>query len=293
MAMHGGIEFEVNATGHGIGAEISGIDLSEPLGEEAFDRIHAAWLEHLVLIFRDQRLSDADLKAFSRRFGELDQVPGWEPFAPAGHPEILVVSNVTEDGTPIGVLGDGEAAWHTDMAYIELPPAASLLYALEIPDSGGETSFMNMYAALDSLPDELREAVRGKQLNHDASHDSGGNLRPNHRPFADVTSAPGVRHPLVRTHPQTGRPALFLGRRLHAWVVGERLSDSESLLDRLWEHCEQGDFVYRHRWRPGDLLMWDNRVTMHRRDPFDGGQRRVMHRTQLRGREPVVAAAEV
>ncbi len=283
--------FEVLPSGNGIGAEVRGLDLRRTLEDRVTAALRHAWLEHLVLVFRDQSLSDPELAAFSKRFGDLDKVPGWEPFAPEGHPEILVVSNVTEDGTAIGVLGDGEAAWHTDMAYIDLPPTASLLYALEIPKEGGDTSFMNMYAALDTLPTELRGAAQGKCLNHDSSHDSGGNLRPNHEPFKDITDAPGARHPLIRVHPETGREALFLGRRLNAWVVDETLAESDNLLDRLWSHCMRGDFVYRHQWRPGDLLMWDNRVTMHRREPFDGRARRVMHRTQLKGRDPVVAAA--
>ena len=288
--MDTGQALKVSPIGPGIGAEIQGLDVSQPLDDKTVAELRAAWLQHLVLVFRDQQLSDPGLKAFSRRFGDLDTVPGWEPFSPQNHPEVLVVSNVREDGTAIGVLGDGEAAWHTDMAYIEFPPTASLLFSLEIPATGGETSFMNMYAALETLPDDLRVAVRNRILNHDASHDSGGNLRPNHKPFTDITQAPGVRHPVVRKHPETGRAALFLGRRLHAWIVGEKLPASEALLDRLWQHCESGEFVYRHQWRPGDLLMWDNRVTMHRREPFDAGERRIMHRTQLRGSEPVVAA---
>lgn len=274
-----------------IGAEIRGVDLSTPPDDATAGAIRAAWLDHQVVLFRGQDLSDDDLVAFSRRFGDLDTVPGWEPFSPEGHPEVLIVSNVQEDGTTIGVLGDGEAAWHTDMSYIDLPPPASVLYSLEVPETGGDTSFMSMYAALDTLPDDLRAEIAGLVLNHDSSHDSAGNLRSNHSGFADVSTAPGARHPIVRTHSETGRPALFLGRRLHAWVVGAPVAQSEALLDRIWTHCEGGDFVYRHRWRAGDLLMWDNRCTMHRRDPFDARARRVMHRTQFKGTEPVEAAA--
>jgi taurine dioxygenase len=273
-----------------IGAEIRGIDLSQDLSE--FDRglIQSAWMRHLVLVYRGQRLSDDALVRFSACFGELDTVPGWEPFSPEGFPHVLTISNVVEGNRAIGVLGDGEAAWHTDMSYLDLPPTASLLYSHEVPDSGGDTLFMNMYAALDTLPADLRRAIDGKILNHDASHDSSGTLRGNHRPFGDVSEAPGARHPMIRVHPVTERPALFLGRRLHAWIVGESVADSDALLDRLWRHCSAGDFHYRHRWAPGDLLMWDNRCTMHRREPFDPAARRVMHRTQVKGSEPVVAA---
>lgn len=274
-----------------LGAEISGLDLTQPQSDDIISRVRNAWYEHLVLVFRGQSLTDDDLVTFSRHFGDLDMVPGWEPFSPEGHPEVLVVSNVREDGTAIGVLGDGEASWHTDMAYIAQPPPASLLYSLEIPETGGDTSFMNMYAALETLPSELRRAIDGKFLNHDSSHDSGGNLRPNHQMFESLASAPGVRHPIIRSHPETGKPALFLGRRLHAWVVGMDVAESEALLDRLWEHCLSEDLTYSHRWQRGDLLMWDNRVTMHRREPFDATARRVMHRTQIKGDRGVDAAA--
>lgn len=285
------MSLDVHKLGNTLGAEIRGLDISGPLDQETVDAIRDVWLDNLVLVFRGQDLSDAQLTAFSRRFGDLDMVPGWEPFSPEGQPEVLIISNVQENGTTIGVLGDGEAAWHTDLAYIDEPPTASLLYSLEIPDSGGDTSFMNMYAALETLPGDLRRAIDGKLLNHDSSHDSSGNLRPNHSMFDDVTRAPGARHPLIRIHPETGRPALFLGRRLHGWVVGDDLEQSNALLDALWAHCTNGDFVYRHKWQKGDLLMWDNRVTMHRREPFDASARRIMHRTQLKGMGPVEAAA--
>jgi taurine dioxygenase len=267
-----------------------GLDLSAAQPAAVLEEIYAVWLDNLVLVFRNQSLSDDDLVNFSRHFGDLDMVPGWEPFSPVGHPEVLVVSNVRKDGTAIGVLGDGEASWHTDMAYILQPPPASLLYSLEVPNIGGDTSFMNMYAALDTLPDDLRQAINGKTLNHDSSHDSGGNLRPNHAMLGSLAHAPGARHPIIRTHPETGKPALFLGRRLHAWIVGEDITKNDALLDRLWEHCTTDDLTYRHRWQKGDLLMWDNRVTMHRRENFNSSARRVMHRTQLRGNQGIEAA---
>lgn len=274
-----------------LGAEIRGVDLSAPLDDATVAVIRQAWLDHQVLVFRSQQLTDAQLTEFSRHFGDLDTVPGWEPFSPAGYPEVLIISNIREDGTTIGVLGDGEASWHTDMSYIDQPPPGSLLFSLEVPDSGGDTCFMSMYAALDALPPDLRASIEGKFLNHDSSHDSAGNLRSNHVPFKDVSVAPGAQHPIVRAHPETGRPALFLGRRLHAWVVGEDVETSELLLNRIWEHCSREEFTYRHRWQAGDLLMWDNRCTMHRRDAFDAHARRVMHRTQLKGMENVEAAA--
>ena len=272
-----------------LGAEIHDIDLSEALSDKTVVALRAAWLDHLVLVFRGQQLSDAALVAFSRRFGELDTVPGWEPFSPDGFPEVLTISNVTRGDTVIGVLGDGEAAWHTDMSYMDRPPPASLLHSLEIPTEGGDTCFMSMYAALEAMPADLRQEIAGKTLNHDASYDSSGTLRSTHELVGDVSQAPGARHPIIRAHPETGRPALYLGRRLNAYIVGEGVADSEAVLDRLWDHCDQEAFVYRHRWQAGDLVMWDNRCAMHRRDPFDPAARRIMHRTQIKGDTPVLA----
>ena len=216
-----------------LGAEVREIDLSAALADDAVAALRAAWLEHLVLVFRGQQLSDAALVAFSRRFGDLDSVPGWEPFSPAGFPEILTISNVSQGDTAIGVLGDGEAAWHTDMSYLDQPPPASLLHSLEIPAEGGDTWFMNMYAALDGMPATLRQEITGKTLNHDSSYDSSGELRSTHDEVRDVSRAPGARHPIIRVHPETGRAALYLGRRLNGYVVGETVADSEALLDRL------------------------------------------------------------
>jgi taurine dioxygenase len=252
--------------------------------------VRKAWLDHLVLVFRSRPLTDDQLIAFSRQFGELDRVPAWHQYHVPGYPHVLVVSNVTENDKPIGVLGDGEAAWHTDMSYIDRPPTASLLHALEIPAMGGDTYWMNMYAAYEALPSALKRRVAGLTLNHDSSTDSSGVLRPGCRPVRDVSEAPGAKHPLVRRHPETGRPALYLGRRLNAYVMGWNLADSEALLDELWAHCSSDEFAYRHRWKAGDLIMWDNRCTMHRRNPFDKDARRIMHRTEIIGDVPIGAA---
>ncbi len=265
-----------------LGAEVGGVDLSQPLDDATVASIRAAWLEHVVLVFRDQVLSDGDLVAFSNRIGQLDRVPGWEDFHSDGHPDVLVISNVTEHGTAIGVLGDGEAAWHTDMSYRPDPPIASVLLGVEVPPTGGDTSFMSMYAALDALPPGLRAELVGVELNHDDSRASTGELRPGHAEVTDVSRAGGARHPIVRPHPETGRPALYLGRRLNAYVVGMSVADSENLLDRVWATLDTPGLTYRHRWRAGDVVMWDNRCAMHRRDAFDPSERRIMHRTQIR-----------
>ncbi|MEQ9326420.1 MAG: TauD/TfdA family dioxygenase [Rhodospirillales bacterium] len=278
-----------------IGVEVTGVDFADP-SEADFAALYAAWLDGQVLLARGQTLSDADLVAFSRRFGELDIAPPNENGQrhAGGFPEVFVVSNVIEKGEAIGSLGAGESVWHTDMNYLPAPPMASMLYCLETPAAGGKTGFMNMYAAFDALPDGLRRRVEGLQIKHDSTTNSAGYRRLGAAEVSDVTTSPGQLHPIVRQHPETGRPALYLGRRLHAWIAGLPLAESEALLDELWAHAAKDEFTWHHSWRPGDILIWDNRCTMHRRDPFDPDSRRIMHRTQIRARagEPFSAPVE-
>jgi taurine dioxygenase len=277
-------------TGGPLGAELRGVDLRR-IDDATFAAIHQAWLDNLVLLVRGQTLTDTDLVTFSRRFGALDQAPIQENgrrFV-EGFPEIYVVSNVIENGVAIGSLGAGEAVWHTDMSYLPDPPKASMLYALEVPPSGGDTSFSNMYAALDQLPPELRARVQGLRLKHDGTYNSGGYVRQGVTPTDDPRASPGIPHPVVCTHPETGRRMLYLGRRRNAYLMGLDLAESERLLDALWAHAERPELCWTHHWRVGDLVLWDNRCTMHRRDPFDANARRVMHRTQIKGETPSAA----
>jgi len=272
------------STGRALGAEIHGIDL-RAIDDGDFAAIHRAWLDHLVLLFRGQQLTDDDLIAFSRRFGALDWAPVQETgrrFV-EGHPEIYVVSNVIENGVPIGSLGAGEAVWHTDMSYLEAPPKASMLYALEVPPAGGNTYFCNMYRVYELLPEELRRRIAGLTLKHDGTYNSGGYVRQGVTPVDDPVASAGVYHPLVVTHPESGRRALYLGRRRNAYIGGLALAESEALLDELWSYTTREDVSWFNRWRTGDVVLWDNRCTMHRRDPFDPESRRVLHRTQIKG----------
>jgi taurine dioxygenase len=269
-----------------VGAEISGVDLAR-LSDAEFTQIEQAWNQHGALLFRDQRLSDDGLLAFSRRFGELDPPPVQEHGrqSPEGYPDIYVVSNVLDDkGHPIGALGAGEAVWHTDMSYLALPPDASMLFSLEVPPSGGDTWILGMQAAWSTLPDVLQASVRGRRIKHDGTYNSGGYLRQGVTPSDDPHQAPGAWHPAVLSHPVTGAPSLYLGRRRNSYVDGLAPAESAALLDALWAHIERPELRYEHRWRVGDLLLWDNRSTMHRRDPFDNAARRVMHRTQIKGK---------
>jgi taurine dioxygenase len=272
-----------------LGVEIDGIDLSQPAAQADIDAIEAAWRERLVVIFHGQSLSDPQLIAFSRNFGELDP-PGPNPYGEPfnkQHPELNVISNVVEDGKPIGNLGDGEAVWHADMTYAEVPPKAAMLHALEIPPSGGNTYFADMFAAYASLPADLKKATDGKIAVHDASTNSAGMLRKGYKTVTDVRETVGAHHPLVRTDPTSGRKALFLGRRPNAYVLGLAVPESEALLDALWAHATQPRFAMCHVWTVGDLLMWNNLSVLHRRDPFDPKSRRIMHRSQIKGHERV------
>lgn len=278
------MRIDVTPTGAALGAEIGGVDL-RAVDEATFVVLHRAWLDHLVLLFRGQRLSDEELIAFSRRLGALDWAPVQETgrrFV-AGHPELYVVSNVVENGAPIGSLGAGELVWHTDMSYIDAPPKASILYALEVPPVGGNTYFSNMYRAYELLTPALKERVAGLRLKHDGTYNSGGYVRAGVEALDDPIRAAGVVHPLVCTHPETRRKALYLGRRRNAYLVGLARAESEALLDEIWAYATREELSWKHRWQVGDVVLWDNRCTMHRRDGFDGTMRRILHRTQIKG----------
>jgi len=277
---------DVIPTDAALGAEITGVDLTR-LDGAAFARVLRAWHEHSVLLFRGQSLSDHDLIAFSRRLGDLD----WAPVQETGRrfveglPEIYIVSNVKVNGEAIGSLGDGEAVWHTDMSYLDVPPKASLLYSVEVPPTGGNTSFCSMYRIYDALPARLKDRIAGLQIKHDGTYNSGGYVRQGVTPTDDPRTSPGAVHPLVCTHPDTGRRMLYLGRRRNAYLVGLELADSEALLDELWSFVDRPEFTWEHVWRVGDLVWWDNRCTMHRRDAFNPSARRIMHRTQVKAVE--------
>ena len=266
-----------------IGAEVAGVDLAATTPAE-IDAIKRAWYRHDVLVFRNQKLSDDHLLAFSRHFGTLDPPPnqGAGRKSPPGYPEVYIVSNVLDDkGEPIGALGDGEAVWHTDMSYAPHPPDASMLYSLEIPAKGGDTCFASMKAAFAKMPKALVERIRNLDIKHDGTYDSGGYVRKGLLASDDPRTSVGTPHPAVIEHPMSGDKAVYLGRRRNAYVTGLALEDSEQLLNEIWSYVETA--VYRHKWAVGDLVLWDNRTTMHRRDAFDPKARRIMHRTQIKG----------
>ena len=291
---------EVNPMPAALGAEVRCGDVRHA-SDETIARIRQASLDHQVILIRTQTLSDAELSAFGKRFGELQlSNPLPSPLANEGkaaqggrddaHPEVTVVSNIVENGVALGGLGDGELVWHTDMSSFAMPPHQTLLHAPEVPTSGGRTGFLNLYDAYDTLAPALKSRVRALNLKHDATIDAAGYVR---KPFVkegdiDLRSAPGSVHPLVRTHPETGRDCLYLGRRARAHVVALETAESEALLNELWAHTTQKQFEWRHEWRAGDLLMWDNRCVMHHREPFDPAARRYLHRVVIKGSAPVM-----
>ena len=284
MDRRSGRSLEIIPTGAALGADIGGIDLAGEIDSVVFQDIYKAWNDHLVLRFRGQRLNDDALVAFSRRFGDLDKAPTPAPGErmASSRPEVAVISNIVVEGKAVGSLGNSELVWHQDMSYNELPPKASLLYGIETPTNGGETFFYNLYEAFNSLPQRLKSRIAGLSCKHDATRNSSGQLRKGFNEAYSNAERPGAIHPLVVRHPETGRSSLYLGRRPNAWIVGLSDADSSALLDELWAHVQQGPYLWAQNWRQGDLVIWDNRCTLHRRNQLDPALRRLMHRTQVR-----------
>jgi taurine dioxygenase len=285
--------FDVVPTGAALGADVRGLDLSGKIDDKVFRDIYRAWNDHLVLRFRGQRLDDNALVTFSRRFGELDMAPTPAPGERmvVTLPEVAVISNIVVGGKAVGSLGNSELVWHQDMSYNELPPKASLLYGIETPSAGGETFFYNLYNAYATLPQALKSRIQDLSCKHDATRNSSGQLRKGFEERYSNVERPGAIHPLVVRHPETGRSSLYLGRRPNAWIVGLSDADSDALLDELWAHVQQGPHLWTQEWRQGDLVIWDNRCTLHRRNQLDPSLRRLMHRTQVRDKTRPVAAA--
>ena len=282
-------------TGRALGAEITGIDLSTDVSAAQREFIFNAYTEHLVVLFRGQSLSFADLLRLRELFGPpglaANQLLGLgrkKYYTDDVPDEITIVSNIVDaHGKPVGALGSDEAFWHTDSSFTETPISASLLHAIEVTEQGGETSFLNMYRAYEDMPAGLAARINGKFANHSKMHNSTGVRRPEFADVTDPSKAPGVKHPLVRTHPVTGRKCLYLGRRLNSYVFGLSLAESEKTLDEIWAHACQDKYVWQHTWRVGDLIVWDNRCTMHHRNAFAPNARRLMHKSTTAG-EPVV-----
>jgi len=271
-----------------LGAEVIGLDLSQPLADTDFARIHQAHLDHHVLVFRDQRISAQQQIDFSRRFGPL-QIHVLHQFLLKHHPEVLIVSNIVENGQPNG-LGDAGYYWHSDLSYKPLPSLGSMLLAQELPAEGGDTLFANMHLAYETLPADLRAAVEGLRAEHSylakyAELQQRSPWRPNLSAEQIAAVAPAV-HPVVRTHPETGRKALFVSEHFTTRIVGIPQAESRRLLDALFAHSVRPEHLYRHRWQPHDMVFWDNRSLMHLAAGCPDTMRRRLHRTTIEGDAP-------
>jgi taurine dioxygenase len=273
-----------------LGADIVGADIPA-LTEADMAVIRQALADHLVVRFRGAGPSDRDFQAFAARLGPLRGSPDYtrsRPVYMADAPLVTVISNMVEGGRAVGEHGDGELNWHTDLGFEDVPAGFTFLLAREIPASGGNTHFANMYRACAALPDELRAQVARLRCKHQASHNAQGGKRPGYLDIEtdDPREMPGPLHPILRTHPITGRQALYLGRRFGAYVPGLTLARSETLLDALWAHAALPENCWAQEWQLGDLVVWDNRCTMHRRDSFRGQGNRRMHRLVTSGERP-------
>jgi taurine dioxygenase len=263
-----------------VGAEIIGVDLREPLDDATFAQILSAWHKHLVILLRNQKLTEEDQVRFAERFGPPAKIH--TPQFVQKHPAVMLISNIREDGKPIGALPDGEMHFHTDQCHQERPAMASMLYAIEIPSKGGNTLFANAYTAYETLPAELKRRIEDRKAVNAYDYDTGATIRGGDVP----ADAPSYAHPVVRTHPATGRKALYVNRLMTRRIEGLPPQESEELLNLLFDHQERPEFIYEHVWRPGDILMWDNRCTLHARTDFSADERRLLRRVTILGEKP-------
>jgi taurine dioxygenase len=267
-----------------IGAEILGIDLRRPMDASIAGEIRRIWLENIVVLFRGQELGQADLLRATEIFGPLAELARPKEHRTKGHadllPGIMLISNVRENGEPIGALPDGDMTFHHDMMHAEVPHKATLLYAVDVPSAGGNTLFASGYRAYETLPDDLRKALAGRRAfvhyNYGSQHKGDGK---------GIVAFAEASHPVFHTNPETGRKAIYVNRLMTEHVEGLSRAESDRLLARVYDHSEKREFVYEHVWRKGDLLVWDNRCSMHARTDFPSSERRLMWRTTVRGDE--------
>ena len=264
-----------------LGAEITGVDLREPIDAMLKQKLLDTWHEHQVILLRNQMLDEDAQVRFAETFGPPARSTSGRAYKGVKNPAVMLVSNIREDGKPIGALPDGEMHFHTDQCHQATPAAATMLYAIEIPSKGGNTLFANAYKAYETLPDDIKQRLAGRRALNAYTTDT----------TVRSTSYEGANsscwHPAVRTHPATGRKALYVNRLMTREIEGLPREESDALLQMLFDHQEQPQFVYEHVWRPGDILMWDNRCTLHARTDFSAGERRLLRRVTLIGEAPV------
>ena len=276
--------FEIKPLSPAIGVEVGGVDLAAPLPETDFARIRRAWEENCIVLFRGQTLGEQEQVAFASRFGTLGtNVNETDPLKLGGHPAVLYVSNIRIDGKLTGILPDGEMFFHSDTCYLERPAMASMLYAMELPSAGGHTLYANGFAAYDALPEGLKRRLAGLRALNVYDYDGS----PTHRA---ATLPPGVKqyvHPVIRSHPPTGRKSLYVNRLMTWAILDMPEEESRALLEFLFDHQEEPRFVYEHQWRLGDVILWDNRSCLHARTDFDPDERRRLRRVTVLGEKPV------
>jgi len=265
-----------------IGAEITGIDLREPLEQATIAALKRCWLQYVILVLRSQKLSQEDLLRVTSYLGTLGKLARPKEFRPSGYDKLLdgimLISNIRENGEPIGALPDGEMMFHHDGIHGQIPDKGTCLYSVEVPSTGGNTLFANCTTAYERMPRDLRDALEGRQAFH---HYNYGSVQ-RHDDKGVAAFAESV-HPVFRTHDETGRKAVYVNRLMTEYVVDMPREESDRLLARVFDHAENREWVYEHVWRPGDLVIWDNRCSMHARTDFPSAERRLMLRTTMAG----------
>jgi taurine dioxygenase len=279
-ATHSADGFRTRPLAPAIGAEIIGVDLSRPMSDELFAKVLDTWHQNLVILFRDQDLTEDDQVRFGERFGP-PAVSHTRRYTTT-NPAVMLISNIRENGQLIGALPDGEMHFHTDQCHQERPAMASMLYSLEVPSRGGNTLFANAYLAYETLPEPTKKQLEGRKALNAYDYDNASMRRGTQ--LRD--GIPSCWHPIVRTHPATGRKALYVNRLMTVAVEGIAETEGNALLNALFDHQEQPQFVYEHVWRPHDVLLWDNRSTLHARTDFSAAERRLMRRLTILGEKP-------
>jgi taurine dioxygenase len=272
--------FAVRQLSPALGAMISGVDLRDPIDDALKQKFLDAWHQHLVILLRNQTLDEDTQVRFAETFGSPANTTSGRTFS-AKHPSVMLVSNIRQDGKPIGALPDGEMHFHTDQCHQATPAKATMLYAIEVPSKGGNTLFSNAYTAYETLPEDIKHRIVGRRALNAYTTDT--TLRTAN--YDDAKSS--YWHPVVRTHPATGCKALYVNRLMTREIEGLPREESDVILQKLFDHQEQQKFVYEHVWRPGDILMWDNRCTLHARTDFPAGERRLLRRVTILGEKPV------
>lgn len=272
------MNWEIRPLTETFGAEIRGIDLARDTGEDALAEVKRLWAEHQLLLFRDQALSEENLVTFSKGLGRLE-IHVREEFLSPEHPEVLMISNIKRDGKPIGILSDTEVGWHYDQIYLPRPATGSLLYSVQLPEEGGATSFADMIAAYEALPQDVKDKLEGKRAVQSYEAFNAQYSVPTNDKQKKRTQ--DIDHPIVRTHPISGRKALYLCPGMTTQILGMDKAESDDMLAFLFEWTVRPQFVYSHEWTLGDALLWDNASTMHRREPFNQDEERLMKRTTI------------